>query len=294
MVTVALLCLLPILAACSGNDEPSAPPPRTAAASQTSGSTLATPAVDLAVASPSGSPSPVAAATPVGSPAPTATPIPPIALTPGPEVTAQQILRFSAGRMAGIRSAHFKATVEGAAYIDTDRSIQLVSAEGNIIRPDRAQVQFRIRIGDQAISSIRMISVGEDAWMTDIVSGDWVPALAEFDYDVPTIFDPAQGLAAVMLGVADPVRLPDDELDGRDVYVIDAAGDRDLIGPVTAYTLLGYPVAVRAWIDQETGDLLKIVLVEPPSPENSDPSTWTLELSRYDADFAIEPPDAEA
>jgi hypothetical protein len=303
-LVAALLALLPLLAACSDEeDEDPTPPPATAASSTSEAAipTPGTPTVAQPIASPDAGatppalPPPVDGATPVGSPelVPTPTPIVAVELTPGPDVTAEEILRFGAGRMANIRSAHFKATIDGTVYIDDARSLQLVSAEGNVVRPDRVQAQFRLRIGDQAISTIRMVTIGEDAWMTDIISGDWVAAVAEFNYDVSAIFDPAEGLAAVMLGVDDPVRLPDEELDGRDVYVIEATGDKELIGPVTSYTLLGYPATVRAWIDQETGDLLKIVLTEPPSPENDDPSTWTLELSNYDADITIEPPETE-
>lgn len=271
---VALLPILPLLAACAGNDsEPTAPPPTAASGQPTAASPTAS------------------AASPVGSPNPT--PIAPVALTPGRDVTATQILRFGAGRMANLRSAHFKATIEGTVYIDDDRTLQLVSAEGNVVQPDRVQAQFRIRVGDQAISTIRLITIGEGAWMTDLITGEWVAAATEFNYDASILFDPAEGLAPVMLGVENPVRLEDDEADGRDAYVVEATGGKELIGPITSNTLLGYPATVRAWIDQETGDLLRIVLVESESPENSDPSTWTLELSRFDADFTIEPPEIE-
>jgi hypothetical protein len=269
-----LILLLPLLAACGGEDtEPTAPPP-TAAVSQP---TAASPAAS--------------AATPIGSPGPT--PITPVTLTPGPDVTAEQILRFGAGRMANIHSGHFKATIEGTVYIDDDRTLQLVSAEGNVVQPDRVQTQFRIRVGNQAISTIRLITIGDEAWMTDLITGKWVPAATEFNYDASILFDPSEGLAAVMLGVENPVRLADEKVDGREAYVVEATGGKELIGPITSNTLLGYPVTVRAWIDQETGDLLRIVLIEPPSPENSDPSTWTLELSKLDSDFTIEPPKVE-
>jgi hypothetical protein len=287
-----LLLLLPVLLACGGDDddEPTVPPP-----------TVSSATIEAPVATPSAEPSPPvstpAAASPVASPdeaaSPVPTPITEVALTPGPAVTAEEILRFGAGRMANVASGHFKATIDGTVYIDDSRSLQLVSAEGNVVRPDRVQTQFRLRIGEQAISTIRLITIGDDAWMTDLISGDWVPAAIEFGYDASILFDPVEGLAPVMLNVDNPVRLDDETLNGRDVYVIEATAGEDLIGPITSNTLTGYPVTIRAWIDQETGDLLKIVLIEPPSPENDDPSTWTLELSQIDQEFTIEPPDVE-
>jgi hypothetical protein len=289
-LTATCLLLLPVLLACGGDDgDPTVPPPTAMSA------TFEPPGQGTAGATPTPEPDEIidVPGTPDDVASPPTTPLAQIELTPGPEVTAEQILRFGAGRMANVASAHFKATIEGTVYIDDGRSLQLVSAEGNVVRPDRVQTQFRLRIGEQAISTIRLITIGEEAWMTDLVSGDWVPAAVEFAYDASILFDPVEGLGPVMLGVDNPARLDDEELNGRDVYVIEATGDEALIGPITSNTLSGYPVAIKAWIDQETGDLLKIVLVEPPSPANDDPSTWTLELSQIDAAFTIEPPEVE-
>jgi hypothetical protein len=291
-LTASLLLLLPLLLACGGedDDEPTVPPPT--ASSATAEAPAATPPPEASPAA-----STPAAASPVtppkGSASPAPTPIATVALTPGPDVTAEEILRFGAGRMANVASAHFRATIDGTVYIDDPRTLQLVSAEGNVVRPDRVQTQFRLRIGEQAISTIRLITIGDDAWMTDLISGDWVPAAVEFGYDASILFDPVEGLGPVMLGVEAPVRLDDEELNGREAYVVEATAGEDLIAPITSNTLTGYPVTIRAWIDQETGDLLKIVLVEPPSPENDDPSTWTLELSQIDKEFTIEPPEVE-
>ncbi len=74
---------------------------------------------------------------------------------------------------------------------------------------------------------------------------------------------------------------------------IRAVGDETLIGAVTSNTMVGYPVAIDVWIDKETNDLLKVVLVEPPSAEKETPATWTLELSRQNDDITIEPPEVE-
>jgi hypothetical protein len=44
------------------------------------------------------------------------------------------------------------------------------------------------------------------------------------------------------------------------------------------------------WIDQETHDLLRARLSEPPGPERPNPAVWTLNLSHHGEEISIEPP----
>jgi hypothetical protein len=63
-----------------------------------------------------------------------------------------------------------------------------------------------------------------------------------------------------------------------------------VVGPLTYYTITGSPVTVDLWIDQETHDLLRARLSEPPGPERPNPAVWTLNLSHHGDDISIEPP----
>lgn len=254
---VLSIVVLPLLAAC-GDDEDETP---------TELATVAAPAASPASVAP-------AASTPV-------------------EVGATQILELSSQRLAETHSIHFSASIDGTTFIDDTRTIQLEAAEGNVVRPDRVQARFQAKVQGLAISTIGLITVGDQSWTTNIITGDWEPAPTEFGYDATVLFSDTEGLSFVMRNAPNPERLPDEEFDGRDVYRVRTTGDQALIGPVTSNTMFGYPVAIDVWIDRETNDLLKIVLVEGPSAENDDPATWTIELSRQNDDITIEPPEVE-
>jgi hypothetical protein len=205
----------------------------------------------------------------------------------------RSILEASSQRLAETQSLHFSLSVDGTTYIDDGRTIQLDSAEGNVVRPDKVEASFKAEIAGLAISTIQLITVGDQSWTTNIITGDWEPAPTEFGYDATVLFSDTEGLGYIMLNAVDPVLLPDEELDGRDVYHIQTVGDSALIGPVTSDTMIGYPVGIDVWIDEETYDVVKVVLVEAPTPEKDEPATWTIELSQQNEEMTIEPPEVE-
>ena len=203
------------------------------------------------------------------------------------------ILETSSQRLAETNSLHFSLDVEGTTYIDDSHTIQLSSAEGSVVRPDMVEASFKAEIAGLAISTIELITVGDQSWTTNIITGDWEPAPTEFGYDATVLFSDTEGLGFIMLNAVDPVLLPDDELNDHDVYHVQTTGDAALIGPVTSDTMVGYPVGIDVWIDKVTYDVVKVVLVEAPTPEKDDPATWTLELSQQNEEFTIEPPDVD-
>jgi hypothetical protein len=205
----------------------------------------------------------------------------------------RSVLEASSQRLTETNSLHFKLSVEGTTYIDDGQTIQLNAAEGSVVRPDMVEASFKAEIAGLAISTIQLITVGDESWTTNIITGDWEPAPTEFGYDATVLFSDTEGLGYIMLNAVDPVLLPDEELNDRDVYRVQTSGDAALIGPVTSDTMTGYPVGIDVWIDKETYDVVKVVLVEAPTPEKDEPATWTLELSQQNEEITIEPPDVD-
>ena len=203
------------------------------------------------------------------------------------------ILETSSQRLAETTSLHFSLDVDGTTYIDDGHTIQLSAAEGDIVRPDKVKASFKAEIMGLAISTIELITIGDQSWTTNIITGNWEPAPNEFGYDATVLFSDTEGLGYIMLNAVDPVLLPDEELNDRDVYHIQTTGDAALIGPVTSDTMVGYPVAIDVWIDKETYDVVKVQLVEPPTPEKDEPATWTIELSQQNDEMTIGPPEVD-
>lgn len=200
-----------------------------------------------------------------------------------------EILQRTSARLAETRTTHFKLTVDGVTYVDEAKSIELLGAEGDLERPDRVRTTFKAKVSRGVNVTIELITIGDQSWSTDLITGKWGPAPAEFGYSPSVLFDNQNGIGPVMNKIVDPVQREDGDLDGRGVYRISGQGPGAIIGPLTMSTMTGDPVAVDLWIDRETYDLLRIMLTEPASAEKAG-ATWILDLSRHDQKVAIEPP----
>jgi len=212
--------------------------------------------------------------------------------TPSPvpaTVTPQQILEAASTRLAETQSVHFTLEVAGDTFIDSGKTIRLLGAEGDLVRPDRVQTTFQAEVLGRAVS-LQLITIGEQSWTTNILTGEWGSAPLEFSYQPDVLFSTQDGIGPVMGRVKDITRAEDEKIDGRDAYHVQAEVDEAIVGPLTYYTIKGSPVTANLWIDRETNDLLRAQLAEPTREDGSEPAIWTLDLSHHGQPVEIEPP----
>jgi hypothetical protein len=209
--------------------------------------------------------------------------------TPLPTPTPDDILKKASRRLAETPTVHFILEVEGETYIDSGRNIRLLGAEGDLRRPDRVRTTFQAEVLNRAIS-LELVTIGDTSWTTNILTGKWGKAPLEFTYRPDVLFSTQDGIGPVMGRVEGARRLEDEEIKGRPVYHLRASVDQAVVGPLTYNTIQGSPVTVDLWIDQETYDLLRARMSEPPGTARPHPAIWTLDLSHHGEDVAIEPP----
>ena len=210
--------------------------------------------------------------------------------TPTPETeTPEAILEAASTRLADTESVHFTLNVSGDTFIDSGKTIRLLGAEGDLVRPDRVQTTFQAEVVGRAVS-LQLITIGEQSWTTNILTGEWGPAPLEFSYQPDILFSTQDGSGPVMGRVEGVTREADDQVGGRDAYHLKAEVDESIVGPLTYYTIKGSPVTAELWIDRETDDLLRAQLAEPQREDGSEPAVWTLDLSHHGKPVEIEPP----
>ena len=149
----------------------------------------------------------------------------------------RSILEASSQRLAETNSLHFSLSVDGTTYIDDGRTIQLDSAEGNVVRPDKVQASFKAEIAG-AGDLDNPADYGRRSVLDDQYHHRRLGACSDrvrVRRDRPVQRHRRSGY--VMLNAVDPVKLPDEELNGRGVYRIQTTGDAALIGPVTSDTM---------------------------------------------------------
>lgn len=205
-------------------------------------------------------------------------------------LSAQEILALASDRLDATSAMHFGLEVEGKTFIDEDETIQILSAEGNLQRPDRVQASFAANILGRANVTIRIITVGQVTWWTDLVSGAWEVAPPEIGYDPAVLFDSQEGLAPVLRSFDDAERVSDNQIDGMQAFHVAGSMPRERIDSVTAGTLDGETVNVQVWIERMSGNILRVVVGESADVPETERATWTLDISRHDKPVTIEPP----
>lgn len=205
-------------------------------------------------------------------------------------LTATQILSNASKRMAETTSLRFKLDISGKTYVDTAGTIQLLEASGELERPNKVRSQFKVRVAGTATLTMQIITIGDQTWSTNLITGKWEQAPQEFSYNPSILFDKQGGVGPVMDKVTNAQRLDDEKLGGAEAYHVRADVTSEVIGPLTAETLTGSPVVVDLWIDQDNFDLLRARLTGVAPKGETEPVVWTLDLSGHDQPMHISAP----
>jgi hypothetical protein len=204
--------------------------------------------------------------------------------------SADAILASASTRIAETQSMRFVLDVEGDTFIDTTQTIRLVAARGQLARPDSVEVEFQVSLFSAGSVSIRMISIGPKAWTTDLLTGNWGVAPAEFGYDPTVLYDNQNGLGPVMGRIEQPTLLGTEDVRGRTAHHIAGTVSEETIALVTSETMTGSGIAIELWIDAETSDLLRLRLAEPEDNGKANNAVWTMDLTDHGKQVSIEPP----
>lgn len=204
-------------------------------------------------------------------------------------LSADQILQAASQRLAATPTIRFGLNIQGTTYIDDARTIQLLAARGELVRPDRVRTDFKIKVLGVTIST-SLIIIGAQHWSTDLITGKWGPAPTEFGYDPSILFDNQNGIGPVMDRTTSAVRLADESVRGSDCYHIQAVVEQAIIDPLTSGSLHGSPIMVDLWIDRANDNLIRARLSEPTGTPDTTPAIWTLDLSGHGSAITINPP----
>lgn len=203
-------------------------------------------------------------------------------------LTAESVLTAAGDRWAATDTVHFKLAVDGDAYIDSAQSIKLIGAEGDIKRPDAVKADAKIDI-EITQANVSLIAIGDQAWMTNFISGNWEAAPADFTYNPSILFDDQNGIKPILAGLDSPELQGDESVDGRDSRKVTGTVDEQTVDKVTSGSIQGDAIDVTLWIDAETNDLLRVSLKEPEGVREK-PVEWKLDLTKQDEAVDIQPP----
>jgi lipoprotein LprG len=208
--------------------------------------------------------------------------------SPVSDVSADDVLASASDAWAETESAHFTLDVEGDAYLDSDETIKLVGADGDIKRPGsvaaKASVDAQISVID-----ISMVAVDGEIFITNLLSGNWERAPDDFSYDPSVLFSDTDGVGPIMTELQNAEVEGTEDVNGQSAYRVTGTVSADRVEAITAGTIEGDEIEVTLWIGVDDAKLLRVVLTEPEGVRES-PATWTLNLTEHNKEIEIEAP----
>jgi len=212
-------------------------------------------------------------------------------IAPSESLDAVTLLSQASDSLAETETLRFNLEIDGDTFVDEAGTIRLLAARGDLARPDRVDVEFQVELLGAQTVSIRMITIDDEAWTTNLLSGAWEPSPEEFGYNPTVLFDDQGGLGPVAGRLNSPQVLDAETIGGRETWPVQGTVDNDTISSLTSGTADGEVITVTLWVDQESSNVLQLQLTEPDDTDKENPATWTMRLTGHNQDVTIERPD---
>jgi len=217
---------------------------------------------------------------------PTVTPVP---ATVAPATQAS--IDRARARFDKVNALHFALGIEGLVYIDAARSQRLLAADGDLLRPDRVSATGRVAISSINVQ-LKFIQIADAAYLTSPITGRWQNAPAGFSYDPRIVFDPANGVTAILGRVNTWVLVDIPKVGGVDTQHLHGVVPTAAVDALVTNSLRGDNVDVDVYIEGKNSDVVRLILAEQPAAitDGTTPAKWTLDLSKQNEALKIDAP----
>lgn len=204
---------------------------------------------------------------------------------------AQATVDKARTRFDQVNTLHFTLGVEGDVYLDTLRTQKLKSADGDLVRPDKVSLTAKASIGP-INAQLKFIQVGDQPYLTNILTGKWEKAPAGFAYDPRIVFDKDKGVSAIMGNVRGWTLVENVKVNGVDTQHVRGPVPVAFVNDLVSSSLRGDNVDVDLYVEGKNGDTVRFILSEQPAAvaAGTPAARWTLDLSKQNENLKIDAP----
>lgn len=194
------------------------------------------------------------------------------------------VLKRGAERMDRVKSFHFALEHEkGTTQIV--RNLQMVSATGDVVPPDRLRLDAKAKSGPLNIA-VGIVAIPGHSYISNPLTGRW----EEERISVAAFFDPATGVTALMRAATEPRVTATEKLEGRETHRVDAFVDSGSMTLFTSTPAAGRKLKARAWVGVDDPVLVRVEIEGAVSEGEPADLLRRLTLSKFDEPIQIEAP----
>jgi len=204
-----------------------------------------------------------------------------------------QILENCLERMQAVSSFHFRIERSGTpAFIDVNHTLAFRRAEGDFQSPDRTHATVRV-IGPGIVAEVEIISVAENQWETNLLSGEWQALPPNWGFNPASLFDQEIGIQSILESDLRELQLRGyeelDELPGQLFYALEGKLEGEglyrlsygMIGPET--------MDLSLYVAPDTFELYRLNIIHH-RPEAEEDTLWQIDFWDFDRPLNIVPP----
>lgn len=201
--------------------------------------------------------------------------------------TAQQVLSATQKNFRTVTAFHVVLKTDNLGTASANQ-VQLRSAEGDVVMPDKVQAQANILLSGQPVT-VKLVSIGATQYITDPITGQW--RVIKGVLDPRTLTNPDTGiisLAGKLTKLSGPT---DDTVNGVPCWRVTGLLDAKNLafftgGHVPAGTMLQTSVCAG----KSDGLLYQLVVTGQAAPGDTPQTTRTFTISKYNENISIMAP----
>ena len=218
---------------------------------------------------------------------PTPTPVPPT-VTPLPAtMDPSAIAKNAADKLAAVKYIHFIVDIKSGSVVIYN-GITFKHAEGDFAQPNSYRAMLKVAVAIAQVDA-QTVGIGDKQWiLIPNLTQSWQLLPSGVGFNASVLFDPTNGLSAVVGKINNLTLDGSETISGTDCYRLKGVVSGKDISPLTAGTLGKNDVNFEVWVGKSDFMARQVTFKEISTDTNA--SNWQLNFSNFDQPVTINSP----
>jgi LppX_LprAFG lipoprotein len=209
------------------------------------------------------------------------------AVGPGSKPTTQQLIATVEKNYKTVNSFHVVMQVNNPGPAKSSQ-VQIRSANGDVIMPDKVKAQATVVLSGQAVS-VNLVSIGDTQYITDPITGQW--RVIKGLLDPRTLTNPNTGIISLLNKVQKVTQPTDDTVSGVPCWHVSGLLDAKYLAFFTGGGVpAGTTLQTSACVGKADGLLYQVKVTGQAAPDDTPDTTYLFNISKYNENITITAP----